>query len=173
MIRDKSWRDLWELVEAMRKEGSPVKTLVLVSGDVHHSYCMTAQSSGSGTAEARIVQITCLGLRRPFARTFEVMARRAVGLTCRSMSASTGSCRFLHKNGTGSPDLVLYENAAAMVDVGMGPEVGVVVTYLTGSADVAKQMKHIFEYHVGAGVPEERRGSGRRLGIFQVSAARL
>jgi hypothetical protein len=42
MIRDRSWRDLWSMVAAMHKNGSPVKTLVLVSGDVHHSYNMTA-----------------------------------------------------------------------------------------------------------------------------------
>jgi hypothetical protein len=31
----------------------------------------------------------------------------------------------------------------------MGPDVDIVVTYLTGSADVAKQVKHIFKYTSG------------------------
>ena len=48
MIRDRSWRSFWALVEDMRKKGSAVKTLVLVSGDVHHSYCMTANPSSTG-----------------------------------------------------------------------------------------------------------------------------
>jgi hypothetical protein len=53
---------------------------------------------------------------------------------------------FILKDGAGRPDLVLYENAAAIVDVTMRPEVDVTVTYLWGAVEAAKQKKHIYKY---------------------------
>ena len=78
MIRDRSWRDLWALFEDMRKKGSAVQTVVLVSGDVHHSYSMTGNPSGTGRARPEIVQITCSGFQTTHSRGRQVMARRAV-----------------------------------------------------------------------------------------------
>ncbi len=149
MIRDRSWRDLWALFEDMRKKGSAVQTVVLVSGDVHHSYSMTGNPSGTGRARPEIVQITCSG----FQTTIRGDAKSWLAEQFSSLPFDVGKRRlvpgFVQKHGTGRPDLVLYENAAAVVDVAMGPEVDIVVTYLTGSADVAKQVKHIFKYTSG------------------------
>jgi subtilisin family serine protease len=65
MIRDKSWRDLWDLVGSMRKAGSRTKTLVLVSGDVHHNYCMTANLAERERPQPELLQITCSGFQTP------------------------------------------------------------------------------------------------------------
>ena len=149
MIRDRSWRDLWAIFEDMRKKGSAVQTVVLVSGDVHHSYSMTGNPSRTGRARPEIVQITCSG----FQTTIRGDAKSWLAEQFSSLPFDVGKRRlvpgFVQKHGTGGPDLVLYENAAAVVDVAMGPDVDVVVTYLTGSADAAKQVKHIFKYTSG------------------------
>jgi hypothetical protein len=50
---------------------------------------------------------------------------------------------FMAKAATDSPDLVLYENAAALVDVNAGSEVDVTVTYLAGKE------RHVFKYTSG------------------------
>ena len=146
MIRDKSWRDIWSLVEEMRQEGSPVKSLVVVSGDVHHSYCMTANLSGKGRPKPEVLQITCSGFQTTIRKDFKSSLAEELS----SITFDVGKRRlvpgFVQKNGTGTPDLVLYENAAAIVDVTMGAEVDVAVTYLTGSVAFAKQTKHVFRY---------------------------
>src|SRR4051812_29154651 len=138
MIRDRSWRDLWSIVAAMHKCRSPVKTLVLVSGDVHHSYNMTANLSGRGRPLPELLQITCSGLQTTIRKTFA----RTLGEELGSLPFDVGSYRlvpgFVQKRGSGRPDLVLYENAVAIVDVTIGTEVGVVVTYLAG------QDEHIY-----------------------------
>jgi len=144
MIRDRSWRDLWGLVEGMRAKGSPVKTLVFVSGDVHHNYCMTANLPGSGRPKPEMLQITCSGLQTTIRSSREKWLAEKLG----DLSFDVGKYRlvpgFMSKNGTGSPDLALFENAVALVDVSMGPEVGVVVTYLAGKD------KHVYRYTSGA-----------------------
>lgn len=71
MIRDRSWRDMWGLVDSMRKVGSPVKTLVFVSGDVHHNYSMTANLPGRGRPKPEVLQITCSGLQTKIRKDFQ------------------------------------------------------------------------------------------------------
>jgi hypothetical protein len=148
MIRDKSWRDLWGLVEDMRKKGSPVKTLVLVSGDVHHSYSMTANLPGSGRPKPELVQITSSGLQTTIRKDFKTSLAEELS----SLVFDVGKYRlvpgFVSKDDTGDPDLVLYHNTVAMVDVSMSPEVNVVVTYLAGKD------KHIYRYTSGAAYME-------------------
>jgi hypothetical protein len=146
MIRDRSWRSFWALVDDMRKKGSPVKTLVLVSGDVHHSYCMTANASSQGRPTPELLQITCSG----FQTTIRGSVKSWLAEQLSSLPFTVGKRHlvpgFVQKNGTGSPDLVLFENAAAIVDVAIGNEVDVHVTYLTASKDVRKQVRHIYKY---------------------------
>ena len=143
MIRDKSWRDLWSIVAAMRKGRSPVKTLVLVSGDVHHSYNMTANLSVRGRPTPELLQLTCSGLQTTIRKTFQ----RTLGEELGSLAFDVGPYRlvpgFVQKGGTGPPDLVLYENAVGIVDVTMGTDVDVVVTYLAGDD------QHIYRYTSG------------------------
>jgi hypothetical protein len=52
---------------------------------------------------------------------------------------------YLSKNDTGSPDLALFVNAVALVDVAIGPEVRVLVTHLAG------QDRHVYRYTSGPG----------------------
>ena len=65
-------------------------------------------------------------------------------------SGVSGSSDWLHvftlKDGKGRPDLVLFENAAAVVDVTMGMETDVAVTYLTRSAEFKGQVQHVYRY---------------------------
>ena len=144
MIRDKSWRDLWALVEAMRKKGSHVKTMVLVSGDVHHSYCMTANPPGSGRPQPELVQITSSGLQTPIRKDLKSWVGEEFG----TFAFDVGKYRlvpgFVRKNDIGALDLVLYENTVAIVDVAITAEVDVVVTFLAG------QNRHLFRYTSGA-----------------------
>lgn len=144
MIRDKSWRDVWGLIDAMRQAGSHVKTLVLVSGDVHHNYCMTANLPGSGRPRPEILQITCSGLQTTIRSSAEKWLAEKLGDT----SFNVGKYRlvpgFMFKNNTREPDLALFENAVALVDVSMGSEVDVRVTYLSGNN------KHVYLYTSGA-----------------------
>lgn len=146
MIRDRSWRDLWALVEDMRKKGSAVQSLVLVSGDVHHSYCMTANPSRSGRARPEVVQLTCSGLQT----TIRGDVKSWLAEQLSSLPFDIGARRmvpgFTLKDGKGRPDLVLFENAAAVVDVTMGMETDVTVTYLTRSAEFKGQVQHVYRY---------------------------
>ncbi len=146
MIRDKSWRDLWAIVEDMRKAGSPVKTLVLVSGDVHHSYCMTGNLSGSGRPRPEVAQITCSGFQTKIRAT----TKSSIAEELSSVVFDVGKRRlvpgFVMKHAGDVPDLALYENAAAVVEVTMRPEVDIVVTYLAGNVAPERQTKHVWKY---------------------------
>ncbi len=150
MIRDKSWRDMWTLVDDMRKKGSGVKTLVLVSGDVHHSYCMTGNFASTGRSRPEIVQITCSG----FQTTIRGDTKSWLAEQLSSLPFRVGKRQlvpgFVLNRGAGRPDLVLFENAAALVDVRMGLEVDVLVTYLTASEDRNRQVPHVYKYTSGA-----------------------
>jgi hypothetical protein len=149
MIRDRSWRDLWALIDEMHAKGSPVKTLVLVSGDVHHSYSMTANRSSSGRPRPEVVQVTSSGFQTTIRKDFKTSLAEELSSLAFSMAGRRLLPGFvLHE--TAAPDLVLYENAAAIVDVTMGPEVDVAVTYLAGSIVPSKQTKHVFKYTSGA-----------------------
>jgi len=145
MMRERSWRDLWGLVDAMRRRGSPVKTLVLVSGDVHHSYCMTANLPGTGRPTPEVLQITSSGLQT----TIRGSGKTDLAEALSSRSFDVGRIRvtpgYLSKNDTGSPDLALFVNSVALVDVAIGPDVHVVVTHLAG------QDRHVYRYTSGPG----------------------
>ena len=55
---------------------------------------------------------------------------------------------FLRKNGTGKPDVLLFENCAALVKVTMGSEVDVCVEYLTGKYPKINKPtdRHVYKY---------------------------
>ena len=78
MIRDKSWRDLWDLVASMQQAGSRTKTLVLVSGDVHHNYCMTANLAERGRPQPELLQVTCSGFQTPVRPSLEKRLGKAL-----------------------------------------------------------------------------------------------
>ncbi len=161
MIRDKSWRDLWGLVDAMRKTGSQVKTLVLVSGDVHHNYCMTANLPGSGRPKPELLQITCSGLQT----TIRSSGKAWLAAKLSELYFKIGNYRlepgFMSKNSADAPSLALFQNAVAIVTVAAGVEVDVRVDYLSD-----KEV-HIYKYTSGsaymdgeyAGSPWHRRAS--------------
>jgi hypothetical protein len=145
MMRERSWRDLWGLVDAMRKAASPIKTLVLVSGDVHHSYCMTATLPGPGRPRPELLQITSSGLQTTIRGSTKTDLAEALS----SRTFDVGKIRlapgYMAKNGTGSPDAALFANSVALVDVAIGPEVHVVVTHLSGKD------RHVYRYTSGPG----------------------
>jgi hypothetical protein len=140
MIRDRSWRDLWGLADAMRKGQSAVKTLVLISGDVHHNYAMSGNLPGGGRPKPELLQITCSGLQTTIRESTKEKLAATLGLR----PFEVGKCRltpgFLQKNGTGPSSLALYQNAVAMVDVSMKAEVEVTATYLSGAGN------YVFRY---------------------------
>ncbi len=150
-IRDRTWRDVWDLVHAMRAAKSPVKTLVLVSGDVHHNYCMTGNLPGAGRPTPEILQITSSGLQTEIRRDWKTNVAETQG----ALAFDIGKIRlvpgFMAKNGSGSPDLVLYQNAVALVTVTMGTEVGARVVYLSSSAKQYLDGKetHVYRYTSG------------------------
>jgi subtilisin family serine protease len=133
MIRDKSWRDLWDLVASMRQAGSRIKTLVLVSGDVHHNFCMTANLAEDGRPQPELLQVTCSGFQTTIRSSFDKWLAQQLG----NQSFNIGKRRlvpgFMFKRGTKAPDLALFQNAAALVEVSMAAEVDVQVTYLSGA----------------------------------------
>jgi hypothetical protein len=132
MVRDKSWRDIWGLLDAVRRAGRPLKTMVIVSGDVHHNYCMTANLPGGGRPTPEVLQITCSGLQTTIRKDWTTW----LGEKQSDLSFSVGKYRlvpgFMSRQGGGAPDLVLYQNAAALVDVTLMGEVQVRVDYLSG-----------------------------------------
>jgi hypothetical protein len=150
-IRDKTWRDLWALADAMRRANSPVKTLVVVSGDVHHNYSMTANLPGAGRPRPELLQITCSGLQTDIRQDLQESIAERQG----SVAFDVGRFRlvpgFVRKQGTGSPDLVLYQNAAAVVTATMGGEVSVRVDYLSSSATDYLSGKEIHVYRYTSG----------------------
>jgi subtilisin family serine protease len=144
MIRDKSWRDLWDVVASMQQAGSRTKTLVLVSGDVHHNYCMTANLAERGRPQPELLQVTCSGFQTTIRSSFDKWLAQQLG----NQSFNVGKRRlvpgFMFKRGTNTPDLALFQNAAALVEVSMAPEVNVQVTYLSGADE------YVYLYTSGA-----------------------
>ena len=146
MIRDKSWRDLWKLVEAMRMAGSSVKTLVLVSGDVHHNYCMTGNFSDGSRPKPEFLQITCSGLQTTIRSSLDKGVAELQSSLAWNEKFKVGKFTlkhgFLHKNPPGVPmgnpigpsSISLYENAVAFVNVSMKSKVEIDVTYLAGES---------------------------------------
>ena len=143
-IRDRSWRDLWDLVASMQKAGSRTKTLVLVSGDVHHNYCMTGNLAERGRPQPELLQVTCSGFQTTIRSSFEKWLAQQLG----NQSFNIGKRRlvpgFMFKRGTNTPALALFQNAAALVEVSMAPEVNVQVTYLSGADE------YVYLYTSGA-----------------------
>ena len=149
MIRDKSWRDLWALVEAMRGNRSPVKTLVLVSGDVHHSYCMTGNVSGDGRPFPEVLQITSSGLQTTIRRGMqealgEALSDLSFGFAQRHLVPG-----FMSKPGSRRRELALYRNAVAVVDVSLGAHVDVRVLHLAGDDDTKGVDPYVYQYTSG------------------------
>lgn len=141
MVRDKSWRDLWDL--AAGKKNTAMKTLVLVSGDVHHSYCMTANLPGSGRTKPEILQITSSGLQT----TIRSDAKTWVG-ELKDSAFKQGQYRIMPgfmSDGADRPSMALYQNSVAIVDVKLGAEVDINVTHLTG-----KSSWYAYKYTSGA-----------------------
>ncbi|MCI4568154.1 D-alanyl-D-alanine carboxypeptidase family protein [Lysobacter sp. CFH 32150] len=146
MVRDKSWRDLWGLVAGKRNTG--LKTLVLVSGDVHHSYCMTANLPGSGRPKPEVLQITSSGLQtkiRLGAKEWYAEGRHYTPFHVGQYRISPG---FMSDSGTEAVTagragkISLYKNAVAIVDVKVGSEVDVNVTHLLGG----RSGWHMYKY---------------------------
>lgn len=133
MIRDRNWRDLWGIAEGMHKAQSPVKTLVLVSGDVHHNYAMTANLPGAGRPKPELLQITCSGLQTTIREERKEKLASALGLRPFDVGKYRLRPGFMQKNGSGPSLLALYQNTVAMVDVRMKPEVDIAVTYMSGA----------------------------------------
>ena len=148
MIRDKSWRDLWGLVEMMHRKPSPVKTLVLVSGDVHHTYCMTGNLSGRGRPFPELLQITSSGLKTTIRRDTEKAIAEASSDRSFDFAQHHLVPGFMSKAGSRRRELVLYKNAVAIVDVRLGAEVDVRVTHLAGE-DEKKVDEYVYEYTSG------------------------
>jgi hypothetical protein len=92
------------------------------------------------------VQLTCSGLQT----TIRGDVKSWLAEQLSSLPFDIGARRlvpgFTLKDGKGRPDLVLFENAAAVVDVTMGMETDVTVTYLTRSADFKGQVQHVYRY---------------------------
>jgi hypothetical protein len=144
MMRERSWRDLWDLVGLLHKKQSPLKTLVLVSGDVHHAYCMTGHLPGRGRPTPEILQITSSGLQTTIRRTTK--SSIAEGLSSRDFNVGAIRLRagYMQKNQDGSPDLALFENSVALVEVTITGEVGIKVTHL------ANTDRYTYRYTSGA-----------------------
>lgn len=132
MIRDKSWHDLWGIFGDMRKAGSPVKTVVLVSGDVHHSYCMTGSFDGSKSERPEALQITASGFQTTIRGDWKTDIAGKQSNEAFRIGRYKLAPGFLRKNGTGEPEVALYVNCAALVKVTIGTEVDVRVDFLTG-----------------------------------------
>jgi len=145
MIRDASWKDLWGIADGLRSRRSPIKTIVLVSGDVHHNYSMTGNLAGSGRPTPELLQITCSGLQTEIRKDWQ----KSIAEKVSSDPFGVGKLRlvpgFMTRIGADSPDLILYENAAAVVNVKIGGEVDVSVLYLAG----AGRNKHVYTYTSG------------------------
>jgi hypothetical protein len=148
MIRDRSWHDLWGLFDAMRKARSPVKTVVLVSGDVHHSYCMTGLLDGGKKERPELLQITASGFKTSIRSDWKTGIAEKQSDETFHVGRYTLSPGFLRKNGTGKPDVVLFENCAALVKVSIGSEVNVRVDYLTGRDPKVDRSTdtHVYQY---------------------------
>ena len=144
MIRDKSWRDMWGLVDRLRRNRSPIKTLALVSGDVHHSYCMTGNLSGKGRPLPELLQITCSGLKT----TIRADTTTRVAGAQSSLPMDIGGHHivpgFLKRAADGDSDVAIYQNAVAIVDVKPAVDVDVRVRYLASASGGINT--YVYEY---------------------------
>ena len=141
-IRDKSWRDLWDLADAMRQAGSATKTLVLVSGDVHHNYCMTGNLSGSGRPKPEFLQITCSGLQTTIRSSFDKWLARKLGNSRQRRQAPPGAGLHVQKPyGQSRPRPVPQRRRLRRGLDGRG---GRWVRYLSGADE------HVYRYTSGA-----------------------
>jgi hypothetical protein len=140
IIRDRTWRDLWQYVESLAKKKSGLKTLVLISGDVHHSYCMSAAVRGDPQPGPELLQITCSGLQSTIREDFGTKQGEKLGRDAFDIGNVRLKPGFLSKNGQGSPDLALFVNSIATVHASWDQQVRVRVEFFAG-AD-----RHIFQY---------------------------
>lgn len=168
MMRERSWRDLWSLVDDMRRANSPVKTLVLVSGDVHHSYCMTANLPGRGRTQPELLQITSSGMQSTIRPEFQKAVAGALSSEPFDINGVRLAPGYLDKNASGMPQVALYQNAVAIVDVTLGAEVQVDVTHLAGSDRHRYRYTSAASYAASAapGVPGYR---GPARGLHEVT----
>jgi hypothetical protein len=146
MVRDKSWRDFWSIVERLRANRSPVKTLALISGDVHHSYCMTANLSGHGRPFPEMLQITSSGLRT----TIRGGGKEGVAAWQSSFSFDMADHHmvpgFMSKPGSRQREVALYKNAIALVEVNLGKDVDVRVLFLAGDEKTNDIEQYVYQY---------------------------
>ena len=107
---------------------------------------MTANPSRTGRARPEVVQLTCSG----FQTTIRGDKKSWLAEQLSSLPFDVGARRmvpgFTMKDGKGRPDLVLFENAAAIVDVSMGLETDISLTYLTRDKEFKKQVQHVYRY---------------------------
>jgi hypothetical protein len=151
MVRDRSWTDLWAMVQAMHdKRGNRVKTLILVSGDVHHNYSMTANLPGGGRPRPELLQITSSGMQTTIRKDFPRSLAEELGSTSFNIGKYRLVPGFMSKNRTGEPDLVLFQNAVAMVHARFENEVNVRVEYFSRESRTARIDSHEFRYTSGA-----------------------
>lgn len=153
-VRDKTWRDLWGIVAGLQAAGSKIKTVVLVSGDVHHSYAMSARLPGEGAPKPELLQITCSGLQTTIrGGAKEWIAGKLLGSELPfDVGKYTMVPGFFRKVGTGSEELILYDNAVALVSAVFKEEATVRVDFLSWSDD------YVFKYTGGPlGQPAKQR----------------
>lgn len=132
-VRDRSWRDLWGILAGLQQKRSPIKTVVLVSGDVHHSYVMSARLPGSGARAPELLQITCSGFKTTIRGGMQEWLSDGLGSLPFDVGKHTIVPGFLRKGGTGGPQLALYDNAVACVTATLTGRATVSVDFLSGS----------------------------------------
>ena len=150
MIRDKTWRDIWGVVETLRRNRSALKTIVLVSGDVHHTYCMTGNVSGSGRPLPELLQITSSGFRTTIRRGFQEAFAEALSDMAFDFAGRHLVPGFMMKPGSRRRELALYKNAVAMVDISRGADVGVRVLHLAADDEAKRVDTYLYEYSSGS-----------------------
>jgi hypothetical protein len=142
-VRDKSWRDLWGVLAGLQRAQSPIRTVVLVSGDVHHSYAMSARLPGEGVPRPELLQITSSG----FKTTIRSDTEKWIGEKLSQMPFDVGRYAmvpgFFRKGGTGTPELVLYRNSVALVSALLSGAATVRVDFLAGDDD------YVYTYSAG------------------------
>jgi hypothetical protein len=105
---------------------------------------MTANLAEKGRPRPELLQITCSG----FQTVERSSVQRRVAEQLGSQSFNIGQRRlvpgFMFKRGTNAPNLALFQNAAALVEVSMAAEVDVQVTFLSGADE------YVYLYTSGA-----------------------
>jgi hypothetical protein len=132
-VRDRSWRELWGILAGLQRAKSLIKTVVLVSGDVHHSYAMSARLPGAGAPKPELLQITCSGLKTTIRGGAKEWISDKLGDLPFDIGKHTIVPGFFRKNGTGSQELVLYDNAVAFVTAAFKGQATVSVDFLSWS----------------------------------------